>query len=198
MLYDRIGNRKYLIPSERRKFMAAAKLASPEIETFCLTLACTGARISEVLALTPEQIDYPLRAVTLECLKKRKPGVFRTVPAPDALLDRLDVVHQIRAKQKNLACLRQRIWPWSRTTAWMRVKRVMADAGVSGGWAVPKGLRHGLGVESAVHAKIPLNIIQRWLGHSRIETTAIYTNAVGSEERALAERLWDASWEIHE
>lgn len=66
----------------------------------------------------------------------------------------------------------------------------MSDAGIVGAWAVPKGLRHALGIDGAKQAGIPLNIIQRWLGHSRIETTAIYTNAVGREERALAQKLW--------
>lgn len=52
MLFDQFGNRKYLTSTERRAFMDAAKRAAPEVETFCLTLAYTGARISEVLALT--------------------------------------------------------------------------------------------------------------------------------------------------
>jgi integrase len=38
--------------------MDAARRAAPEIETFCLTLAYTGARISEVLALVPLRIDF--------------------------------------------------------------------------------------------------------------------------------------------
>jgi integrase len=38
--------------------------------------------------------------------------------------------------------------------------------------------------------KIPLPIVQRWLGHSRLETTAIYLDVSGDEERELAKRLW--------
>jgi integrase len=34
-------------------------------------------------------------------------------------------------------------------------------------------------------------MMQKWLGHARIETTAIYANAVGPEERAIASRMWD-------
>ena len=66
----------------------------------------------------------------------------------------------------------------------------MVDAGVLGTWATPKGLRHGLCVEGTTDAGIPLNVMQRWLGHARIETTAIYANAIGTEERRLARRLW--------
>jgi site-specific recombinase XerD len=53
----------------------------------------------------------------------------------------------------------------------------------------PKALRHAFAVEAGQKG-LPLNIVQRWLGHARIETTAIYANAVGKEERDLAEKMW--------
>src|SRR5438309_2059950 len=95
MLYDQQGNRKYLTKSERQAFIDAARRAAPEIETFCLTLAYTGARISEVLSLVPRRIDAPASAIIIECLKKRKRGVYRAVPVPRELLDRLNQVHDI-------------------------------------------------------------------------------------------------------
>ncbi len=193
MLYDQQGNRKYLTAEERRAFMKAAQQAEPEVETFCLTLAYTGARISEVLALTPRRIDFSVRGITIESLKKRKLGVFRTMPVPELLLDRLDSVHGIKVAQTDTIIRDGRIWRWCRTTAWQRVKVIMAEAGLTGAWAVPKGLRHGLGVEGPLAANIPLNVMQRWLGHARIETTAIYSNALGREERLLASRIWNAS-----
>jgi integrase/recombinase XerD len=189
MLYDHQGNRKYLTSAERRAFFKAARKAEPEVETFCLTLAYTGARISEVLALTPRRFDFSVKGITIESLKKRKCGVFRTIPVPESLLSRLDEVHGIGVVQAD-ARSDERIWRWCRTTAWTRVKEVMRVAGVSGPCGVPKGLRHGFGAECAAEARIPLNIVQRWLGHSRIETTAIYVNVVGREERNLARRVW--------
>ena len=33
-------------------------------------------------------------------------------------------------------------------------------------------------------------MIQRWLGHARLETTAIYLDVHGEEERELAMRVW--------
>ena len=82
-----------------------------------------------------------------------------------------------------------RLWPWSRTTAWRRVSEVMERAGLGGIHATPKGLRHGFGIK-AVTSEVPLNMTQKWLGHSRIATTAIYTNAMGPEEKQIAERTW--------
>src|SRR3954447_10470653 len=40
-----------------------------------------------------------------------------------------------------------------------------------------KGLRHGFGVQ-AVSRGIALNMVQKWLGHAQLTTTAIYANAV--------------------
>jgi site-specific recombinase XerD len=34
--------------------------------------------------------------------------------------------------------------------------------------------------------------IQRWMGHARLETTAIYASVLGEEERILARRTWNA------
>jgi len=83
----------------------------------------------------------------------------------------------------------QRLWPWCRQTAWRHVKAVMRAAAIIGPQASPKGLRHGFGIANA-QASIPQSLTQRWMGHARLETTGIYQNAVGSEERAFAQRAW--------
>ena len=69
------------------------------------------------------------------------------------------------------------------------MKEALAVAGIEGIQASPKGLRHALGV-AAVGRGIPLNMVQRWLGHAQLTTTAIYAEAVGEEERAIAARMW--------
>lgn len=188
-LYDGSGARKYLTETERAAFMAAAKREAPMVETFCLALAYTGARISEVLALTPERIDPAAGVIVVETLKKRKKGVFRAIPVPDEFFVRLEAVHGISALQADPAKRTTRLWPSSRTAAWGRVKRIMRTAGIAPARAMPKALRHAFGVGGTT-AGVPLNLIQRWMGHSSIATTAIYANAVGEEERRLAGLMW--------
>jgi integrase/recombinase XerD len=83
----------------------------------------------------------------------------------------------------------ERIWRWGRTTAWRQVKHVMAAARIVGSPAMPKGLRHGFGV-SAFQASVPPHLVQRWLGHATLRTTAIYGDVVGPDERAFAARMW--------
>ena len=54
----------------------------------------------------------------------------------------------------------------------------------------PKGLRHSYGVH-AITSGVPLNMLQKWLGHAMMETTAIYADAVGEEQQTIAARMWD-------
>ena len=63
----------------------------------------------------------------------------------------------------------------------------MRKAGIAESLCKPKALRHAFAVEAGQKA-IPLSIVQRWLGHARVETTAIYASAIGDEERDLARR----------
>lgn len=188
-LYDPEGNRKYVTALERGAFLNAAARQPPEVRTFCRTLAYSGARISEVLALTPRQIDWPAGVIIVESLKKRRRGIYRALPVPAELLDELELVHRIRECQADPTQSATPIWNWCRTTAWHHVKNCMEEAGVSGRQAMPKGLRHGFGV-GVLQSGVPINLLKKWLGHSRLTTTEIYADAVGAEEQAIAHRFW--------
>ncbi len=65
----------------------------------------------------------------------------------------------------------------------------MDSAEITGPHASPKGLRHGFGVKAATETRNP-RLVQKWLGHRYLETTTIYMDAVGEEERELAARMW--------
>jgi len=184
------GSRKYLTGEERTRFLAAAERHPRTVLTFCTVLAYAGCRVSEALALTADRVDLAAGTIVFESLKKRRRGVFRAVPVPPGLLRDLANVHGVRELQDRTdRGAGARLWPWGRTTAWRHVGDVMGDAGLAGLHATPKGLRHGVGV-SAVQSGIPLNLVQRWLGHAQLSTTAIYADAVGPEEHAIAARMW--------
>jgi integrase/recombinase XerD len=188
-LYGSTGGRKYLNAAERRRFLKAARLADPATCLFCLVLGWSGARISEVLALTPASIDVESGVVSIETLKRRKRGIVRQVPLPRDVLHDLNRVFRLRLAQHDPCFVNRRLWNWSRTTAWRHVKAVMAAAQVDGTLAVPKGLRHGFGV-NAFQANVPPHLVQRWLGHASLRTTSIYGDVIGPEERAFAARMW--------
>ena len=187
-LFNEQGQRKYLNAAEREAFKSAAEKQPREVRTFCLVLYYTGCRISEALALTQQRIDLEEGTITFESLKKRKDGVFRSVPVPLSLINILDLVHGLR--ESALDKQNERLWTWSRMTAYRKVKVVMDAAGLDGVKATPKGLRHAFGI--ACNQKgVQLNMAQRWLGHADIRTTAIYSEAIGQEERNVAQRLWE-------
>lgn len=185
-LYSAAGLRKYLTRDERERFLAASLAAPrPDVRTLCLTLVYTGCRISEALALTPASVQAADGTVAIRTLKKRGLMVVRELPVPPRLIAELERVHGL----SSLPPL-QRLWPLSRGRAWQLVKDVMVQAGIAEGvHASPKGLRHGFGLH-AIRSGVPLNLVQRWLGHASMTTTAIYLQAVGSEEREIAARMW--------
>ncbi len=180
-LFDGDGRRKYLCGRELPRFLEVAAKADARTRAFCALLAFTGCRISEALALTPAQLDLETGRVIFRTLKRRK-QIFRAVPVPIDLLKALLALGRGDAAEV-------RLWRWSRQTAWRRVKAVMDAAGISGPQAMPKGLRHGFGVANA-EENVPMATTQKWLGHAKLETTAIYQQAVGREEAAFAKRLW--------
>jgi len=83
----------------------------------------------------------------------------------------------------------ERFWTVHRTTAYRWIKHAMRYAEIDGIQACPKGLRHGFGIRGGITG-VPPVLMQRWLGHARPDTTAIYMEASGAEERQIAERMW--------
>lgn len=182
-MFDRNGHRKYLNEGERKAYLAAIQAeADAGRRAFLLTLFYTGCRISEGLNLQAGRVDLAGKAVVFETLKRRKRGCFRSVPVPEALAN---LLRELVARRS----VDSKVWAFSRSTAYRMIKAKMEEARVHGGMAMPKGLRHGHAV-ACVSVKIPLSTIQKWLGHARLETTAIYLDVNWEEERALAERLW--------
>ncbi|AXK81572.1 site-specific integrase [Pseudolabrys taiwanensis] len=185
-LYTAAGERKYVNEAERNALIAAARACpSRKLRTFCLTLVYTGCRISEALAISGRSLELASGFIVVRSLKKRNGAiVFREVPVPPQLLEELLATHDLSEPDKD------KLWPWCRAHAWCLIKGLMADAGIADGiHATPKGLRHGFGLH-AVRSGVPINFIQRWLGHARMETTAIYLQAMGVEEREIAARMW--------
>ena len=182
-MVDRKGQRKYLTRSESEQFLIVARQHDPETYALCWILAVSGCRISEALSLSVRNVDFETNSLVIRSLKKREKLVYRNVPMPVELISALR--RWIDKRVLDPECF----WPMSRMTAYRRVRDIMIDAGIFGGQASPKGLRHAFGV-NAVQSGVPLNMVQRWLGHADMKTTAIYASAMGPEEREIASRMW--------
>lgn len=190
-LYDSRKRRLYINAAERERLIAAALCAEPHVGSFCMTLLHTGCRISEALELTPASLQLRAHVISFRTLKKRNRHEMREVPIPPVLADMLAATHGIGARPLSGEPLWQhRGQALNRSTGYRWIKVVMAEAGIDGAQASPKGLRHGYGIH-AIRRSVPLNMLSKWMGHAALSTTAIYTNASGREEQEIAERMWD-------
>ena len=187
-LYATDGERKYLNEAERGRVLGSLGVLQARERLFVLTLAWIGARISECLALTPASFQIEYCTVSVVTLKRRC-FVVREVPIPPWLMHELDEVFQLHRMQSDAATARVRMWPWHRVTAWRLIKRVTRLVGIVGVRASPRGLRHAFGV-ATLRARVPPNVRQKWLGHSRPETTNIYSAVCGPDEMCFAEQFW--------
>lgn len=207
-LFDpRLGQRLYLDEKERELFLIAAeKLDSRKHQLFCHVLHWTGARISEVLELTGNNIDCDKKAIILRTLKKRKrtakgelkAPVFRQVPVPPELISgfvfRYDLKKKKRVKDPSLFLP---LWssksdpkkPISRSTGWRIVKSALEKAGIEGPQATAKGLRHGYACAMTLGG-MDIYTLQNRLGHERAETTSIYLQVKGQEAHDLQMKYW--------
>ena len=182
-LLDGSGKRKYLNEAERWRFLGEVeRMACESRRAFCLTLFYTGCRISEALALQRERIDFADGTLVLRTLKQRRAIRYRTIPVPEDLLALLRRITAGRLEDDP-------VWEFSRSTGWRIVRRCMKAADLTGPNANPRGLRHSFATACTKNG-VPLPTVQKWMGHARLKSTAIYLNFVGNEERTLAKRLW--------
>jgi integrase/recombinase XerD len=162
----------------------------------CETLHYTGCRPSELLEITAARVDLSGGTIAIRSLKKRRDAtgtaqiVYRSVPVPPDYLDTLDTAHDLRKAQGSRKRANVPLWPIGRVRVWQIVKGIMIEAGIPDApHRSPKGLRHGFGIHASVSG-VPLNMLQKWMGHAQLSTTAIYADAIGKEEQDIAARMW--------
>ena len=141
-----------------------------------------GLRISEALALTETDVDKRRGALLI---RHGKGDRRREVGMDEWGFEHLDawLGHRVRMPVGPLFCVIDGPTcgrPWSATAARAELRRLAADAGVRRRFA-PHQLRHGHAVELAREG-IPVNIIQRQLGHTDLGTTSTYLQGIDPSE----------------
>lgn len=175
------GRRKYLVDSEYDAFVRAANQLAPRARAYCLTLAGTGGRLAEILALRKRDIDRADGSIVIKSLKKRGKIHHRAIPVKPDLIAMLDLVFDLSRGKAD-----QHLWPVNSQTAYRWVMRAMTTANLD---YTPHALRHTFGVHSVMEGA-PLTLLKKWLGHANLKTTAIYAELCGDEERRVAEKTW--------
>lgn len=162
----------HYLPDERHRMLIA-------------TLWNTGARITEALTLTPEdvQLEGPRPCVRLRTLKQRQRGrgrptadekIARIVPLLDAAY-----VEQLKRYLATFKPGRRRpLFDVSRKTAWLWLQQAVERARVDGiEFALPKlnpkTFRHSFAMHLFFN-HIPPKVVQAYMGHERYESTEVY------------------------
>lgn len=146
------------------------------------TLWNTGARITEALTLTPEdlQLEGPRPCIQLRTLKQWQRGrgrpdadekIARIVPLLDA-----DYVEQLSRYLATFRPGRRRpLFDVSRKTAWLWLQQAVNRARIAGiEFALPvinpKTLRHSFAMHLSFH-HVPPKVVQTYMGHERYKST---------------------------
>ena len=147
-----------------------------------------GLRVQEALALTEHDLD-PRRGSLL--VRRGKGGRRREVGMDDWAWEQVRpwLIARAEFPPGPLFCVIDgptRGRPWSGASVRREFRAVAARAGVRRRFA-PHQLRHAHALELAREG-VPLNIIQRQLGHTNLGTTSIYLQGIDPEEMLAAAR----------
>jgi site-specific recombinase XerD len=141
-----------------------------------------GLRIGEALALTEADLE-PVRGSLL--VRRGKGGRRREVGMDDWGWDQLRpwIERRVRLPVGPLFCVVSGATaggPWSSAGVRWQLRRLAVAAGVRRRFA-PHQLRHAHAVEMAREG-VPLNVIQRQLGHVNLGVTSVYLQGIDSAE----------------
>ena len=142
----------------------------------------TGARVSEILNLKVENIDFhgrTLRIITL----KQKNHPQRVLPVQGALLGQLGAYIALKQLQK-----KDHILNLTRQRAHQIITDAVLKAGFDKERAHPHTFRHSFAVFSVLSG-VPILVVKNWLGHSNIQSTLVYMQVLGSDTRSFYEGL---------
>ena len=153
-----------------------------------------GRRVSEVLALKREDIDWKSNRVIFRILKKRH---FHEEVKP---VDR-DTMRTLKEYLEDIpACLKKRddvlIFPVSRQYVFKLMRQIGEDAGIThvGRKGLhPHHLRHSFAVHQVrnnVKTVEQLRMLQRYMGHTNIAMTAHYLQFSTDDMKEIT-NLWD-------
>lgn len=165
----RISEYQFRLGQERKRYFLLFKF-----------LLRTGGRISEILQLTPRDIDLTLNVVKMPTLKRKKKK-HREIPIHQDLRDTyMQYLLEFNIPQKDP----NRLFPMTRQAVDQFFKKIcQPDIKIHA-----HKFRHIFAVK-AILSGVALNEVQKWLGHSSIWTTSIYTEIMSKDTQDDMTRL---------
>jgi len=146
-----------------------------------LILRFTGARISEVINIKHEDIDFrnaEIRLITLKRHNPKKKGQYRIIPIPS------NITNEISNYLVQYPDMKDKAFRIDRSNFYKIFKDFCEKANIPQELAHPHILRHTRAIE-LLRAGVPVTIVQDLLGHSALTTTAIYLKISGQEAKGI-------------
>jgi len=146
-----------------------------------LTLRFTGARISEIISIKHEDIDFrnaEIRLVTLKRHNPKKKGSYRIIPVPG------NVTAEAANYLAQYPYMKDKIFNINRSNFYKVFQERCEEVNIPKEMAHPHILRHTRAIE-LLRAGVPVTIVQDLLGHSALTTTAVYLKISGQEAKGI-------------
>jgi len=145
-----------------------------------------GLRVAEVAGARLRDVELRPRSGTITVEGKR--GKWRQVPLNASARRVLEEWLAVQPPGGEFVFGSQKGGGMDAASVWRRVDRIGARAGVEG--LTPHRLRHSC-AKGLVDANAPLNYVAEMLGHSSLQTTAIYARPGQADLARMVER---AAW----
>ncbi len=119
-LFSPDGQRLYLTGVERAQFLAALGEENPVARMFCQLPHYTGCRPGEArrVLIDEQSIVYrSLKKRKVDSRGRTKQPQYRTVPVPESFIKCLDLVFDLRARQKRGKYLDKLLWSVRRSAS---------------------------------------------------------------------------------
>ena len=168
-------------PEYERLVVAAKAQGNERLSLLLQTIASTGIRVSEVPYITVEAAQKGVAEVDCK-------GKIRIVFLTRALCRMLKHYAQKRGIRTGMIFVTRSGRAMDQSNIWREMKRLGAQAGVSGQKIFPHNLRH-LFARTYYNQEKDLSRLADILGHSSVNTTRIYTMESGRNHARQLEKL---------
>jgi site-specific recombinase XerD len=202
-----LGSAKGSVPWNKGRELGGVVLTDAEADaliTACSPVSATGLRnralltvmlraglrLDEALSLEPADIDAGLALIRVRHGKGNRPRTIGIDPGATATIQRWqDARRQARIRSRFLFCT---LAGEKLSQQYVRamLSRLKAKAGISKR-VHPHGLRHTHASQAHMEG-IPVGVIQKQLGHTRLTTTAIYLDHIAPATviETMRRRVW--------
>jgi len=174
---------EYLTKDQVQKLFETKTIAKKERNKLLLSVMWqTGARISEVLSIKVKNIDFYGKTIKLTNLK-RKNQTWKIIPIKDSLVGQLGVY-----VASNKLSPEDKLFPITRYRADQIIRQAAKEAGLPPKLRHCHILRHSFAVH-CLRSGVPITTVQRWLGHSSILNTLVYTQITAEESAVFMQNV---------